>query len=119
MEKRMVPCRLLRQKKFNLEGPDSFHYYFHDLRKEEHHLSRLHCREGGVMVWGAISYYGTYDLQFLSTSMNGNCYKGVLQKAYPYFTELFGNVPWKFQHDNAPIHTARVVKSWIPQQWPP
>ncbi|XP_039968910.1 uncharacterized protein LOC120780715 [Bactrocera tryoni] len=45
------------EKKFNLEGPDGYNYYFHDLRKEEHHLDRLHSRVGRVMVWGAISYY--------------------------------------------------------------
>ncbi|KAM8702592.1 hypothetical protein ACLKA7_001928 [Drosophila subpalustris] len=47
------------EKKFNLEGPDGYAYYFHDLRKEEHTLDRLHSRAGGVMVWGAITYFGT------------------------------------------------------------
>uniref|UniRef100_A0A034VPZ2 Transposable element Tc3 transposase n=1 Tax=Bactrocera dorsalis TaxID=27457 RepID=A0A034VPZ2_BACDO len=113
------------EKKFNLEGPDGYNYYFHDLRKEEHHLDRLHSRVGGVMVWGAISYYGTCDLQFLNTNMNANTYKNVLETAFPRFKSLFGNVPWRFQHDNAPIHTARMIKSWIEAQnvdllqWPP
>lgn len=104
------------EKKFNLEGPDGFNYYFHDLRKEEHNLNRLYSREGGVMVWGSISYYGTCELQFMTTKMNANCYKGVLQRAFPFFSVLFGNLQWTFQHDNAPIHTARAVKSWICDQ---
>lgn len=113
------------EKKFNLEGPDGYNYYFHDLRKETHQLDRLHSRVGGVMVWGAISYYGTCELQFLNTTMNGKCYLEVLEKAFPAFESLFGQLPWTFQHDNAPIHTARVVKSYIQSKnvalldWPP
>lgn len=113
------------EKKFNLEGPDGYNYYFHDLRKEEHQLDRLHSRVGGVMVWGAISYYGTCELQFLTANMNAINYKKVLETAFPHFKNVFGNLPWTFQHDNAPIHTARMVKSWIVaqnvslMQWPP
>lgn len=113
------------EKKFNLEGPDGYNFYFHDLRKEEHYLDRLHSREGGVMVWGAISYYGTCELQFLTSRMNAENYNNVLKTAFPHLQNLFGNLKWYFQHDNAPIHTARSVKSWIRSQkvdvleWPP
>lgn len=57
--------------------------------------------------------------------MTANTYKGVLENAFPYFSTLFGPIPWTFQQDNAPIHTARVVKQWIRSQnvntleWPP
>jgi len=67
------------EKKFNLEGPDGYNYYFHDMRKEEHILDRLHSRVGGVMVWGAISYYGTYELQFLTPKMNAVAYNNLLE----------------------------------------
>jgi len=77
------------EKKFNLEGPDGFNYYFHDLRKEEHHLDRLHSRVGGVMVWGAISYYGTCELQFLTSRMNAQDYNTVLKTAFPHFQNVF------------------------------
>ena len=43
------------EKKFNLDGPDGFQYYFHDLRMEERVLGRRHSRAGSVMVWAAIS----------------------------------------------------------------
>jgi len=113
------------EKRFNLDGPDGFSYYFHDMRKEEHFLSRHHSREKGVMVWGAITYYGTCKLQIVSSKMNATHYKGLLEKAFPEAINIFGSLSWTFQQDNAPIHTARVVKAWIRQQnvdlmeWPP
>jgi len=38
------------EKKFNIDGPDGYNYYFHDIRKEECFLSRHHTCAGGVMV---------------------------------------------------------------------
>ncbi|KAL7723730.1 hypothetical protein ACLKA6_000140 [Drosophila palustris] len=77
------------------------------------------------MVWGAITYFGTIELQFLTSRMNAIAYKGVLETAFPAVKDIFGSLEWKFQQDNAPIHTARIVKSWIEGQnvelltWPP
>ena len=62
------------------------------------------------MVWGAISYYGTCELQFISAKKNAITYKGVTEKAFQHFDNIFRPIPWTFQHDNAPIHTARAVK---------
>lgn len=113
------------EKKFNLDGPDGYNYYFHDIRKEERFLSRHHSREGGVMVWAAISYFGTIDLRILSSRMTGIQYKNILETVFPKINERFGPIKWVYQHDNAPIHTARVAKSWINSQniqilnWPP
>lgn len=113
------------EKKFNLDGPDGYQYYFHDIRKEELYLSRHHSREGGVMVWGAITYYGTIELVFVSSKMNGNGYKSILESVFPILNDIFGPLPWILQQDNAPIHNARVVKSFISSQnvqllnWPP
>lgn len=113
------------EKKFNLEGPDGYNYYFHDLRKEELQLNRNHSCAGGVMLWGAISYYGTVELQFLTAKMNAVSYKKVLETAFPYLNNIFGPISWTYQHDSAPIHTARLVKHWINEQnvplleWPP
>lgn len=113
------------EKKFNLDGPDGYNFYFHDLRKEELILARHHSRTSGVMVWGAITYYGTIELEFLSTTMNGNNYKCLLERSFPKVKNIFGPLPWIFQQDNAPIHTSRVVRSWIQSEdvellpWPP
>lgn len=42
------------EKKFNLDGPDGYSYYWHDVRKEK--LSKMQRQNGGggVMVWAAI-----------------------------------------------------------------
>lgn len=77
------------------------------------------------MVWGAFTYYGTIELQFITRRMNATAYNGVLKTAFPAIKDIFGSLEWKFQQDNAPIHTARLVKSWIERQnvplltWPP
>lgn len=113
------------EKKFNLDGPDGFNYYFHDLRKEENFLTKHHSREGGVMVWGAVSFYGSGDLSFPTGKMTAATYKGILEDAFPRFNDTFGPLPWIYQQDNAPIHTANIIKTWISQQnvellpWPP
>ena len=52
------------EKKFNLDGSDGYNYYFHDLCKDKRFLNRHHSPEVGVMVWSAITYYGTIDLEF-------------------------------------------------------
>lgn len=113
------------EKKFNIDGPDGYNYYFHDLRKEERFLTRHHSREGGVMVWGAITYYGTLELEVVSGKMTGNSYKMMLENKFSKIREIFGPLPWIFQQDNAPVHTAGVVRNWISMQnvetlsWPP
>lgn len=113
------------EKKLNFDGPDGFNYYFHDVRKEERFLARHHSREGGVMVWGAVSYYGTVELEFQTSKMTAISYKGILERNFPKFSDIFGPINWTFQQDNAPIHTARIVKNWIQEQnvellqWPP
>lgn len=104
------------EKKFNLDGPDGFHYYYHDLRKEEVILSRNHSRTGGVMVWGAISYYGVIDLVTTKGIMNAESYKTILENTIPKVSELFGPIPWIFQQDNAPIHMVRMVKNYFQTQ---
>uniref|UniRef100_A0A1I7XQM1 Transposable element Tc3 transposase n=1 Tax=Heterorhabditis bacteriophora TaxID=37862 RepID=A0A1I7XQM1_HETBA len=53
------------EKKFNLDGPDSCHSYWRDLRKEPLHFSTRTFGGGSVMVWGAFSDMGLVDLAFV------------------------------------------------------
>lgn len=113
------------EKKFNMDGPDGFQHYFHDLRKEELVLSRNHSRQGGVMVWAAVTYFGTITLDFQSTKMNANTYKETLQRALLEIQSIFEGRGHIFQQDNAPIHTAKSVRAHFESRnievlpWPP
>lgn len=53
------------EKKFNLDGPDAYRDYWHDLRKEELLFSKRNFGAGLVMVWGAFGWNGTTNLSFM------------------------------------------------------
>lgn len=113
------------EKKFNLDGPDGFQYYFHDLRKSELFLSRRHTAVGSVMVWAAISFHGAIDLVVLEGRQNSADYIELLETQTINFHEMFEGQRWIFQQDNAAIHTAARVKQWFTSNnvdvldWPP
>lgn len=112
------------EKKFNLDGPDGFRYYFHDIRKETKILSRRQQGGGSLMIWGAIGYYGKCDLQFISGKINSVDYVNMLKEVLPAFGRKIAGKKWTFQQDNALIHTAKVVNEWFLHnnirtiQWP-
>lgn len=43
--------------------------------------------------------------------MNATLYKKVLEKTFPEVRNIFGSLEWKFQHNNAPIHTRKNLAS--------
>lgn len=104
------------EKKFNLDGPDGYNYYFHDLRKEEIILSRRQHGGGSIMVWGAITSNGPIDLVILRGRQTGVMYKEMLQNQKSRIIQKLGRQSFIFQQDNAAIHTARVVKEWFQDQ---
>ena len=62
------------EKKFNLDGPDGYSYYWHDLWKEDQIFSKRQNGGGGVMVWSAFSHSGTTSLAFsTSTTKKRKC----------------------------------------------
>ena len=66
------------EKKFNLDGPDGYSYYWADSRKEPLYFRKRQEGGGSVMIWGAIGYYGRTNLVFLEGNINSEKYVQVL-----------------------------------------
>ena len=101
------------EKRFNLDGPDGFSYYYHDIRKEEKILSKRQNGGGSVMIWAAIGYEKNSEIEFLSQRVSAKMYKEILGKIFSAYGQVMAGEEWIFQQDNAPIHTAKVVQDWF------
>ena len=101
------------EKKFNLDGPDGFQYYWHDLRKEQTVLSRRNFGGGNVMVWGAFGSKGKTNIAFVDSTLNSSDYIKVLQEyLLPCYKKICGKNR-VFQQDGAAIHTSKVTQNWL------
>lgn len=112
------------EKKFNLDGPDGYQYYWADKRQEREVRKARNFGGGTLMVWGAFSHLGRSPICFISTKMTAEKYVQLLDEVLvEYEDDGVGN-DWVFQHDNAAVHTAKLTKTFlaernIPQlDWP-
>ena len=96
------------EKKFNLDGPDGFSYYRHDLRKEQEIFSTRAQDGGSVMIWASFGWGGKSSICFVDGRMNAMGYREVLRHHLVDIGDSIGGSDWIFQQDNAPIHRATV-----------
>lgn len=101
------------EKKFNLDGPDGFAYYWHDMRKEERVMSKRQKGGGGVMVWGAFSEKGVSKLAVLVGNQDSKKYVETLKNYLLPYSQTVCGTGWIFQQDNAAIHTSKFTKDWF------
>lgn len=101
------------EKIFNLDGPDGWNSYWHDLRREPRTLFSRQKGGGSVMVWGAFSFNGTTDIAFLEGRQTSKEYIEVLNSHLLPIAETLGGPNYAYQQDNAPIHTSRLTKKWF------
>ena len=104
------------EKKFNLDGPDGWQFYWHELRREEQSFFTRQNGGGGIMIWAAFSYHGKSELRFISTTQKSGDYIYTLSEYMLPFAHLHYGLDFQFQQDNAPIHTSRETKSWLEEQ---
>ena len=71
------------------------------------------------MVWVAVTTDGRSPFVFIDRGVKRNaeyCREKVLNTVLKPWTEKhFGRIPWTFQQDSAPPHSARVNKEWPPK----
>ena len=69
---------------------------------------------GSVMVWGCFSWLGFGPLVLVNGNMNTEVYVNILDNSMlPTFWQQFGIGHFLYQHDNAPVHKAKVISSWF------
>jgi len=113
------------EKKFNLDGPDGFKYYWHDLRKEPKYYSKRVSGGSSVMVWAGIGFGGKTDIVFANGRINSEIYQNMIGPQLEKFAEAMCGPQWIFQQDNAPIHCSMSSKNWFLSKdihvmvWPP
>ena len=66
------------------------------------------------MVWAAFSSRGSYELVFLEGKQNSLKYVET-QYLFP-LGDKFGDDAVIFQHDNAPLHTSRLTKTFLQER---
>lgn len=104
------------EKKFNLDGPDGYSYYFHDIRKDELNLMSRQHGGGSVMIWGAITSNGPLKLVVLNGRQKALDYIELLKNQKRKISTKLARRSFIFQQDNASIHTAKVVKAWFQRE---
>jgi len=100
------------EKKFNLDGPDGYACYWHDLRKEEKYFSKRQQGGGSLMMWGCFGYNGG-RLAVVSGRLKAPDYCELLETQFTPFAEDLGGPNWVFQQDNASIHAANYTREWF------
>lgn len=99
------------EKKFNLDGPDCWASW----ADPGHSLFRQKRQQGGrgLMVWAMLLPNFVVHLDRIDGNQNAEKYVDLLKRVKTLLDEDFGENGYYFQHDNASIHTANLVKHFL------
>lgn len=97
------------EKKFNLDGPDGYNYYWHTPGSPPLYFSKDTSAKRYVMVWGGISKNGQTRLMKVIGRFNAQRYCEMLEQGLlPSYDD--GDI---FLQDRASSHTARETRLWL------
>lgn len=112
------------EKRFCLDGPDGWNYYWHCAGGEELVLSRRQRGGGGIMFWGAFSAFGKTKLVVMEGRQATKDYLKIMEEVMVPFAEENMPLSWIYQQDNVPIHVSHDALNWFTEknirlpQWP-
>ncbi|GBM91559.1 Transposable element Tc3 transposase [Araneus ventricosus] len=90
------------EKRFNLDGPDGFQYYWHCLKQKEQYYSTRQQGGGNLMVW-LVGFGSRSSLVFIKGRQNHKDYIQQLEtELLPYGSD-WGGENWIYQQDGASI----------------
>lgn len=101
------------EKMFTLDGPTTNQYCWQDVRKPRLRLARNHSGGGGVMVWGAIGWFGKSELVFPSSNLDSETYQNIIRDGLIPIANDIGGLNYVFVQDNAPAHTASSTRVFL------
>jgi transposase len=97
------------EKRWCLDGPDCFSYYWHDLRKEPLLRSKRQGGGGSLMMWGGICGGKITSPCFIRGTLDSVKYQEVLAEHFLPFCQPDESLV----QDNAPIHVSSSTKEWV------
>ncbi|KAE9098573.1 hypothetical protein PF010_g15505 [Phytophthora fragariae] len=104
------------EKKWNLDGPDGFQYYWRDLRKPPRQTKRRQAGGGSVMVWAEFSSQGKSPLVVLTGRQNSDDYVyTVSEYLLPFAHQNYG-IDFIYQQDNTSTHRSKRTKEFFAEE---
>lgn len=100
------------EKKFNLDGPDSWSSYTDENRKI--YRDKRQNFQHGIMVWGMITFDGLLYLMEIEGKIKADTYCHlILDNAMPILADAMQDDKAYFQQDNATIHNSAYTSSYL------